>query len=215
MLQVLEFPKARGLNPREVIPQEVTRVMGIPLERSVLRWHRLPDWQDRTRWLVVAVPRRSVEVLMETARQAGLSLDVLELRPFALARVVNVPDAIVAWLGTDGADVVLVRRSAPVSYLSVAWGAEVTEGGVLVERLTQMVEQALARYEASSPEGWVADDVPLFVGGAPVGLEGEVGPGVALNLGRDLVALRPPMELPEDFPVNELVINLGLALRGA
>lgn len=215
MLQVLEFPKARGLNPREVIPQEVIRAMGVSLERSVLRWHRLPDWQDRSRWLVVAAPRRSVSVLLETARQAGLPLHALELRPFALARMVNVPDAIAAWLGTDGADVVLVRHSAPVAYLSVAWGAEVTEGGVLVERLTQMVEQALARYEASSPEGWVADDVPLFVCGAPAGLEGEVGPGVASNLGRELGVLQPPLELPADFPVHELVINLGLALREA
>lgn len=215
MLQVLEFPKAHGLDPREVIPREAALAMGIPLERSVLRWHRLPDWQDRTRWLVVAAPRRSVDVLLETARQAGLPLHALELRPFALARTVNVPDAIIAWLGTDGADVMLVRHAAPVAYLCVAWGAEVTEGAVLVERLAQMVEQTLARYEASSPEGWVADDVPLFVCGVPAGLEGEVGPGVAANLGRELGVLRPPVEAPEDFPVHELIINLGLALRGA
>ncbi len=215
MLQVLELPKARGLDPREVIPREAARAMGIPLERSVLRWHRLPDWQDRTRWLVVAAPRRSVEVLLETARQAGLPLHAMELRPFGLARAVNVPDAIVAWLGTDGADVVLVRHAAPVAYQSVAWEVEVTEGAVLVERLAQMVEQTLARYEASSPEGWVADDVPLFVCGVPAGLEGEVGPGVAANLGRELQVLRPPVEATEDFPVHELVINLGLALREA
>lgn len=215
MLQVLELPRARGLDPLEVIPREATRAMGIPLEHSVLRWHRLPDWQDRTRWLVVAAPRRSVDVLLETARQAGLALHALELRPFALARTVNVPDAIVAWLGIDGADVVLVRHAAPVASLSVAWGAEVTEGAVLVERLAQMVEQTLARYEASSPEGWVADDVPLFVCGVPAGLEGEVGPGVAANLGRELQGLRPPVEAPADFPVQELVINLGLTLREA
>ncbi len=215
MLQVLELPKAHGLDPREVIPREAARAMGIPLERSVLRWHRLPDWQDRTRWLVVAAPRRSVEVLLETAHQAGLAVHALELRPFALARTVNVPDAIVAWLGTDGADVVLVRHAAPVAYQSVAWEVEVTEGAVLVERLAQMVEQTLARYEASSPEGWVADDVPLFVCGVPAGLEGEVGPGVAANLGRELQVLRPPVEATEDFPVHELVINLGLALREA
>ncbi|MBI2919143.1 MAG: hypothetical protein HYY01_14305 [Chloroflexi bacterium] len=215
MLQVLELPKAHGLDPREVIPREAARAMGIPLERSVLRWHRLPDWQDRTRWLVVAAPRRSVDAVVETLRQAGLGLHGLELRPFALARAVNVPDAIVAWLGADGADVVLVRHHAPVVCLGVAWGAEVTEGPVLVERLSQMVEQALARYRGSSPEGWVADDVPLFVCGVPAGLEGEVGPGVAANLGRELQALRPPMEVTEDFPVHELVINLGLALGEA
>jgi hypothetical protein len=111
--------------------------------------------------------------------------------------------------------VVLVRRAAPVAYLSVAWGVEVIEGAVSVERLSQMVEQILTRYEASSPEGWVADDVPLFVWGVPAGLEGEVGPGVAANLGRELQLMRPPLEMPEDFPVQELVINLGLALREA
>lgn len=215
MLHFLELPKAHGLNPQEIIPREAARVMGIPLERSVLRWHRLPDWQDRSRWLVVAAPRRSVDVLLETARLAGLPLHAVDLRPFALARAVNVPDAIVAWLGADGADVVLVRHAAPVAYLSVAWDAEVTGGAVLVERLAQMVEQTLARYEASSTEGWVADDVPLFVCGVPAGLEGEVGPGVAANLGRELQALRPPVEAPEDFPVQEMAINLGLALREA
>ena len=121
-------------------------------------------------------------------------------------------DAIVAWLGIGGADVVLVRQSAPSAYLSVAWGVDVTEGDVLVERLSQMVQQTLTRYQASSPEGWVPDDVPLAVLGVPLGLEGEVGPGVAANLGRELHAVPPPLEIPEGFPVQELVINLGLAL---
>lgn len=214
-LQVLELPKARGLDPQEVIPREAVRVLGISLERSVLRWRRLPDWQDRTRWLVVVAPRRAVDAMQDTARKAGLALHALELRPFALARTVNVPDAIITWLGTGGADVVLVRDAAPVACLSAAWAVEVTEGAVLVERLAQMVEQTLARYEASSPEGWVPDDVPLFVCGVPAGLEGEVGPGVAANLGHELQGLRPPLETPADFPVQELVINLGLALREA
>lgn len=214
-LQVLELPKAGGLNPRDVIPLEAARILGVSLERFVLRWHRLPDWQDRTRWLVVAAPRRSVDALLETAGQAGLTVHALELRPFALARMVNTPDAIVAWLGIGGADVALIRHAAPSAYLSVAWGAEVTEGDVLVERLSQMVQQTLTRYQASSPEGWVPDDVPLSVLGAPAGLEGEVGPGVAANLNRELHALPPPLEMPEGFPMQELVINLGLALGEA
>lgn len=214
-LRLLELPKGPGLDPRVALPQQAAKLLGISLDRCVLRWHRLPDWQDRTRWVVVAVSRRSIEVLLEVLQRGALQLDALEPRPFALARCADQRDAIVAWLATDGADVLLVRDAVPVAYQSLSWEPEPIEEDAAVERITQMVERTVANAEGTATEGWLTDDVPLSVLGVPSGLEGLVGPRVAGNLGRDLVEARPPLQAPDAFPWQELAVNVGLTLREA
>jgi len=212
-LRLFYLPRARGFRPEAVLVREAGRVMGVSPATAMLLWHRLPDLLDRTRWLVVSAPRRAIASVVETARHAGLRFSGLEARPFALARLVNRPDAVVAWVGPDGSDVVVVRGALPVAYQTLFWGAEPVEGEVLVNRLTEVVELALMGYGQQSQEGPLPDDAPLFVLGTPVGLEPWVAEQVADNLRRGLGRVEHPFRVPEDFSVHDFAVNLGLALR--
>jgi hypothetical protein len=212
-LHILQMPRARGLDPKEFIPREASRSMGVSPATSHLLWHRLPDREDRMRWLVASASRRSVTSLLETARLAGLRVQTMDLRPFALARSVNRPEAVVAWLAPDGCDLVVVRDCHPVAYQSLYWGLESVEREVLVERVTEMAERTIASYERETPGGWLTEDAPLYVCGSSAGSELDPGQAVAENLRRPLEGLSPPLACPDDFPVDEQVINLGLALR--
>lgn len=212
-LRLLELPRTRGLDPKVVIPQEARRIMGISPETTQLVWHRLPDRLDRTRWLVATAARRAIASLLDTAQRAGLRLTEVDLRPFALACAVNQPDAIITWVASDGCDVVIVRDSVPVEYQFLFWGAEPVEGAVLVERLTGMAERAIASYDANSVDGPLSDDVTLFVCGSIIASQPEVASRVVDNLGREAGKLNTPLEHEEDFPIQDLIVNIGLALR--
>ena len=215
-LRGLELPNARGLNPRVVIPREAQKLMGVSSERSVISWHPLYNGRDRTTWLVMSATRRSVTSLVDTAQRANVKMSAIELRPFALARAANQPDAVIVWTAADGCDVVVMRDSMPLAHQAAYWGAEpAVEGHILVNRLSEVVEQTTAAHDEQNPEMLLPEDTPLVVSGSPLNADPAIATQLAAILGRPLSDIVPAFELPSDFPVNDLIVNIGLALWGA
>ena len=212
-LRLLEFPKARGFDAEVVIPRTASRTMGVSQEHSALTWRETRGTADRRRWMVMAAARRAVSGFVETAHAAELTVAVMDMRPFALARAVNQPNAYIAWVAPDGCDVVVVRDSIPVSYQSLFWGAEPVEGVVLVYRLTEIIERTAAGYDQASTEGPMPTETPLYVCGSPIGVDPSIASQVAESLQRTAGVLAPPVTAPEDFPIQDFVVNVGLALR--
>ena len=214
-LRLMQFPKAAGLNPKVVIPQEAGRSMRVSTDSYELNWIQLPDELNRTRWLVLATSRRSIASLVNTAQQANIAVKTLEPRPFALARAVNNPDAVIAWAAPDGCEVVLVKGSVPVEHQCIFWGAELVEDAVLIDRLTEVVGRTVTTFDTSSSEGPLSEEAPLYVCGSPIRREPSIGTRVADNLGRMAGELDIPLDAPEDFPIQDLIVNIGLNLREA
>ena len=212
-LRMMEFPKARGLDPQIVIPREASRTMGVSQETSILTWRRVPETDDRSRWLVASAARRAVRSFSDVAQEAGMRVKALDMRPFALARAVNQDEAIVAWTAPDGAEAVIVQDAAPVMYQSQFWGAEEVEADVLVYRLTEMLERTLTTFEQSAGNAPIPIQVPVYVSGTAVGKDATIETRVAENLQRPTGVLAPPLDCGPDFPLNDFVVNVGLTLR--
>ena len=62
-LRIMDFPKAQGLDPKVIIPQEASRIMRVSTDTYNLSWLQLSDRLYRTRWLVMATSRRSISSL--------------------------------------------------------------------------------------------------------------------------------------------------------
>ncbi len=214
-LRIIRLPNVKGLQPSEVIPREARRTMGVSLETNQLAWRELGGEMERKRWVVVSAARHSVSSLVDTAQQAGLKVSIVDLRAFALARVANQPDAVFAWLAPDGCDVIIIKESVPVQQQSLFWGAGQVEGAVLVERVSDMVERTISLYNDANADAAIMNNVPLYVSGSPISVETDIGARVATNLQRPAATLAPPLPLPPDFPLHDMVVNIGLALRGA
>ena len=212
-LGLMHFPQGKGFHAETIIPHEASRIMRVSSETYHLSWHRLSDRLERTRWLVTAASRRSITSLMDTAEKSNISVTTLELRPFPLARAVNQPDAIVAWAAPDGCDVVITKDSIPVEHQSLFWGAEYVADTVLIDRLTEVVGRTINTFNETSPEGPLSEDAPVVVCGSPIGRDSDISIRVANNLRRLPADVASPLIYPEDFPVHDLVINMGLALR--
>ncbi len=214
-LRVLEIPVATGLDPDVVIPREAARTMGVSLDISMLKWRRLDGGADRSRWVAISASRRAVNVFSETAKLAGLKVKRMELRPFALARTVNDPNAIIAWVAPDGCEVVIVRNSIPVSHQAVYWGAEPVEGSVLIYRLNEILERIMTGYDTESTQGSLPADTSVYVTGSPISLDPTIADKVTANLQRTEGILKPPLQLPADFPIHDFAVNIGMALGEA
>ena len=208
----LDLPRTKDMNPGMLIPREARRTMGVSPETSYLLWRRLPDNVDQSQWLVLSAAWRSITSMVDTVRVSGLSLSTLELRPFALARAVNQADAIIVWTAADGVDVVIVKDSAPVAHQSAYWGSEPVEGAVLVDRLSTIVERTISDYDQRNAVLPISEWVPIYVSGSPAAVESSIDAQVASNLRRSVGQPRPAMMIPSDFPIHDLIVNVGLAL---
>ena len=222
-LRVMEFPKGQGFDPRKVITQEAARTMHVTPENYYITWQQLLDHLDRSRWLVLAALRRAIVSLMDTVQRAKLKISALELRPFCLARAINQPDAVITWAAPDGCDVVIVKDSVPVEHQSLFWGADLVEDSVLIDRLSEVTSRTLATFNETSPEGSMPDDTPLYVCGSPLSRQAiqddekrgqTITQQICHNVRLPEGELDLPMDGGPDFPLNDLVVNAGLALRG-
>ncbi len=215
-LRRLELPRAKGMDPKVMIPNEARRNMGISLENSQLKWHELAGTVDTAHWLVLSATHRSVGSLTATAEGAGLKVSTVELRPFALARAISQPDAICAWTAPDGCDAIVIRDWTPVTHQSAYWTAASTlDSSDLANRIVEVVESAIAAHDMQNPDISVPSDLPLFVTGSPIGRDPAIAQRVASALQRPLGEFDIPLELPADFPVHDMIVNLGLALWAA
>ena len=213
-LRRIDMPKSDDINPSVFIPREAHRTMGISTDTSFLTWHQIPDSFDRTRWIVIAATRRSITSMLETTTIAELPPPSLELRAFALARAVNRPDAVIVWAAMDGSDVVIVRDSIPVASQSAYWGADPVDGTVLVNRLTDVVGQTIAVYDEQTLDLSLPDSTPLFVSGSPAAMDPTIGAQLGANLQRPVESIIPPLKIPAGFPMDDLIVNIGLGLWG-
>lgn len=214
-LWVLALPGTGDMDPGVIIPQDARRRKGVSPETSLLTWRRLRDRLDRRRWLAVAATRRSIASVADTLAAAGLKVRRLELRPFAEARAVNQTEAIAVGVFAEGCDVVIIREGAPIDYAGLFWGAEAVDSTILANRLTEVVERAISSHDQNALDGPLSEETPLFVFGSPISRDREVANQLASELQRPLGRIAPPMHLPEEFPVEDMMVNVGLALAEA
>ena len=208
-----DLPDVREIDPKEVIPREARRALGVAVDNATLRWQRLPGRSRIARWLVAVASETSYSAISSVIRGAGHKVRALELRPFPLTRAVGHTTMICVFVSSDGCDVVVVRNWEPHTYQSVYWEAgSVSDSSDLVRRLTEVVENTIDLHNLHNPEVSLTPDVPLAVTGGETEQHANLGMLVASNVGRNLVEGKNPLNAPSDFPYDSMVVNVGLAL---
>ena len=213
VLRRFDLPDVRNLDPKQVMPREAKRTLGLGVENSVIRWQRLPGRSRVGRWLLAAASDASHSAISTIVGGTGHKLQALELRPFALTRAIGRPTILGVFVYNDGCDVVVTRNWEPHTYQSVYWDAEsVVETPYLVRRLVEVVENTIDLHNLQNPEISVTADVPMVVTGGEVERRAGLGTMLASSVGRDLAEAICPLNAPSDFPHHSFVVNVGLAL---
>lgn len=131
-------------------------------------------------------------------------------RAVALTLVAGVPNAVIVHMSPGQADVVLVQDGAPLAVYLAQFSSPEMGFAAKAEVLAQAVEQVTNYGQTARPRD---DGAPL-----PVVLCGHVPSNKALReslqplVAGDLPPFEPPLDYPQDFPVADYAVNLGLAL---
>ena len=213
VLRRLDLPDVRDLDPKQVMPREAKRTLGLGVENSVIRWQRLPGRSRVGRWLLAAASDASYSAISTIVGGTGHKLHALEMRPFALTRAIGRPTMLGVFVCDDGCDVVVTRNWEPHTYQSVYWEPEsVVETSYLVRRLVEIVENTIDLHNLQNPEISVTANMPMVVTGGEVERRAGLGSMLASSLGRDLAEGISSLNTPSGFPYHSFVVNVGLAL---
>ena len=100
-----------------------------------------------------------------------------------------------------------------MTYQAAYWGAGASlESTDLVNRITEVVESNVNAHDLENSEMPVSEDTPLFVYGTPTKEDDDIAQRVARNLRRPTQEPETPLDLPDDFPVDDFIVNIGLSL---
>lgn len=211
--RVFELPGLRGEELRLAVAEEVERALGAGAADTFMYYQRLAGRVRQRQVFVLALPRTTVLPALEALDVASIRPATMDLRPLALARAINRPNAVIVNLEEGSLDVVIVEGGTPALLrslpLPVALPLEAAQ-----ERLLQETDRSLAYYDDVNPDHPLDPDVPLY-------LTGSLATGISLAERARAVTRHPIGRLtglpvhPPDLPVADFLVNLGLALKQA
>jgi hypothetical protein len=75
-----------------------------------------------------------------------------------------------------------------------------------------VVGQTIAVYDEQTLDLPLPESTPLFVTGSPAAMDPSIGAQVGSSLQRPVESIIPPLEMPPGFPMDDLIVNIGLSL---
>jgi type IV pilus assembly protein PilM len=210
---VLHLPQLSDNLLAEAVMREAARVLPVPLEQLYLTWQTIPAAERRIRVFAVAIPRDAADALLKTFQRAGLTPYMMDIKPLALARMVNEPTAIIVDVQPTEYDIVIIGDGLPQPIRTIPIPPE--------ERLSwngklPMITDDLARtvefYDSKNPENPLVPSVPIYVSGE-LADEPEICQSLSDRLGRSVTRLSLPVSYPLGSYPSRYTVNLGLAIK--
>jgi type IV pilus assembly protein PilM len=212
LYRIITLPEMPDAILAEAVRREAKRVLPVSLDEVYLSFQTVPSGRGEKRLFLATYPRNMTDALLRTMRQAGLEPYLMDLAPLALARIPDESRAIIISSRAEHADIIVIEERLPqlIRVLSLP-----TEAKSLSERLPAISEEltrTVMFYNSSHLEKPLASSVPLFIVGelaeAP-----DSWPSLVGRFGFPVSLLPLPIEYPEGFPANDLMVNIGLALK--
>ncbi len=210
--RVMTLPDVRGMNPKIVLPREARRTMGSAADYNYLFWVPLGKVGLEQRYYLLAAPKSELASFLQTLALSGLRPKKVDSRALALTRGVGVNSTFILNLESGGFDIMVVMDYVPmvITHRELPLGQGV---GDLIEEIVDEFQSCTEYYSERNPAAPIPRNTPVFLtGGHP-----QVNPDFAFtlreSLGRELFFPNPPIEYPQDFPLVQYMVNVGLALK--
>ncbi|MEW6141715.1 MAG: pilus assembly protein PilM [Chloroflexota bacterium] len=162
--RVITLPRMKPSQREEAIGRAARREMPVPIEELYLSWQLLRQTAGELEYFVIGVPRNVISAVLLTLRNAGIKSFQMDLRPLALARRAGAGQAIIADVGLDSIEIVIVAGGMPVVLHSVAPrpGATAEDN---IRRFLEELGKTVMFYNSSRPAHPVEPATPLFLSG--------------------------------------------------
>lgn len=209
LMRRLRIPKVRRKYLQPVVASEVLE--SIPFEEDEVDLAWALEWTDEgPSVFAIALPKQRVDSQVSLVKEAGLIPAAAYSKAAALALASGVSDAILVHLEPSEAAIVLACQGDP----QVVHQLELGKGNSTPQELAR----ALAR-AANQVAGYYQPFDPAEQGESlPVILTGQSSDTALLVntlqdiLRRQVLPPQPPLDYPQDFPLEEYAANMGLFL---
>lgn len=210
--RILNLPNVESRQLETIIGREARRLSNDSVEKSFVHWQVLLSSDDQIHVYLLIVPNRPIHAMVKTIKSAGLKASVIDLKSMALMRAVNRRNAIIANGEENCADMTIVRHDLPMVIRSVFFGNGMPSSDQATNRIADEVMHTLSAYADIHRDKPLPQQVPVFLTGAVAG-----GAAAVLNVttltGHPIGNIRPPLRYPDDLPLAEYAVNMGLILR--
>jgi len=204
----LSIPAVKPSMLAEAIERVTQKEIHLPLNELYLDWHIIEKDIRKMEIFVAGVPRIQVDAMLHSLNLAGVNPSSIDLKPLALARAIDRPEALIVDFEDDTSNVVIVSHGRPVTLHTVTPRIEAD----IEDRLNQIrkeLERTIDFYNITHKDAPIAAESPLFFSGEKASV-----PAIR-DLFRDICGhplkeadLR--LESGPDFPLSSFVSTLGM-----
>jgi hypothetical protein len=161
---------------------------------------------------VLAVPRDAIDRQVETLAAAGLRPAAMDVKPLALARLLDKESGILLNLEEHSLSVLVIQDSLPVVSRTVPFGIGRSAAEARLELLLQELSRTTKFYNEGHREAPIDPSDALYATGelfdTPEFLE-----ALARRHTGPVVVPAGPLPQPDDLPLATYSVNLGLATK--
>jgi type IV pilus assembly protein PilM len=212
LYRLITLPEMPEAILAEAVRREAKRVLPVSLDEVYLSFQTVPSGKGEKRLFLATYPRNMTDALLRTMRQAGLDPYLMDLAPLALARIPDESRAIIVSSRAEHADIIVMEERLPQLIRVLSLPSEAKSFSERLPAISDELTRTVMFYNSSHLEKPLTSSVPLFVVGelaeAP-----DSWPSLVGRFGFPVSPLPLPIEYPEGFPANDLMVNIGLALK--
>lgn len=213
LVRIFELPSVPPRLLEETVNRTARRELPLPLEELYLSWQVFGEQNaSRARVFALGAPRDMLDSFVDGLRSAGVRPRVMDLKPLALVRAVNLPDVLLVDVEEKTESVLLVRDFIPYIVRSAAQpGGSARALAERAELLVGEIQRTLDFYSSTGGAARHSAWSPLVCLTGALGGKEEIRTRIAAHW--SLVDPAPPVAVPRDLPLLTYLINIGLALK--
>ena len=206
-------PPGGGVTSREAVLDAARDIMPVSVDELYLSWQTITANEGVQQVLVVGVPRDMIDAEMQVLRAAGINTRTLDLKTMALARAVNMEQALILNIEPSNFDIVIVVNGIPEVMRTLAWQQDGLTVEERVEHLATNLELTVSFFNSHHPDTSLDPSIPFLITGQMSG-DLDLMEGLRSRVGYPVELLTPSMDYPSHLPVSQYAVNIGLALKG-
>ena len=193
--QIITLPQVGKASLEATIQREARRALSVSPETTYLGWQLLPGAGTQQRVYAVAVPKDSLQGLIETCQIAGVTVEKIDLKSLALARAIDQKDAIIAHGEVNSVEMIIMIDSLPGLMRGIWLREKDLDAGRLTALLLQQLASTIEYYNDMNRSQPLPTSVPIYLTGEAA-LNPELSQRVSAISGRTIAPLKPPLSYP-------------------
>lgn len=196
----------------EAFLREAKRVFPIPPEQLYISWQVTSTLEGNMKAFLVAIPRHIADSLLDALNQVGLKPYLMDVKPLALARLVQEPTAIIIDVQPREFDIVIMADGIPQPIRTVPFPHETLSLAEKMVIVKDELKRTVEFYNSNNADNPIPHDAVIYVSGE-LADNTELYQALAQETGFRASPLVSPLKSLKQLDPSNYLINIGLALK--